>query len=413
MTNNRSTLEVLHDAKRLAALAETGLLDALPQASLDRFTRIASRSIGAPVALVSLVDDRRQFFSSLVGLPEPWATARETPLSHSFCKHVVASGDALIVEDARTDERVLGNLAIPDLGVLAYAGQPIRTGDDHVLGSFCVVDSRPRVWTERELEILTDLRDAVIAEIELRRQAARHERSEEALGRVNLAILETNSALKLSTRQTIHDLRSPLSVISQGVELLRHHVAVRQFPEMGRTLERVHRNTAHAVALVADLEAAGQPRAPEAATSDLAALTRDVAHDLHTPPGRTVRVTVPPAAVPVVLAGAEARRCLENLLTNALRFARSTVDVTLHSLGSEAHLAVADDGPGLPDERACAQVWDRGVRLHVAEGLSGSGLGLSIVREIVERAGGRVTAGSCSLGGAKFTLIVPVAPVVP
>ena len=71
------------------------LLDTPPEEAFDRLTRLAARLLGAPVALVTLADDRRVFFKSAVGLPEPWASRRSTPLSYSFCRHVIATGQPL------------------------------------------------------------------------------------------------------------------------------------------------------------------------------------------------------------------------------------------------------------------------------------------------------------------------------
>jgi PAS domain S-box-containing protein len=124
------------------------------------------------VSLVSLVDESRQFFKSHVGLAEPWASRRETPLLHSFCRHVAASGEPLVIEDARENPLVRDNPAIPDLGVVAYAGVPLITSGGHVLGSFCVIDAQPRRWTEEEVGVLRDLAESVMAEIELRLAAA-------------------------------------------------------------------------------------------------------------------------------------------------------------------------------------------------------------------------------------------------
>ncbi len=159
----------LADPSRLEALRLTRLMDSLADPSFDRLTRLASRLLGTPVALVSLVDDCRQFFKSAVGLPEPWASTRQTPLSHSFCQYVVASGQPLIVADARLDELVRENRAIPDLGVIAYLGIPLATSDGDILGSFCAIDVRPRHWTTDEIETMTDLAASVATEIELRR----------------------------------------------------------------------------------------------------------------------------------------------------------------------------------------------------------------------------------------------------
>ena len=165
-----------NDAERLAALRDADLLDTPAEEAFDRFTRLASRLLRVPVALVSLVDADRQFFKSAVGLPEPWATWRQTPLSHSFCRHVVAAGRPLVVEDARRHPLLHDNLAIRDLGVIAYAGVPLAVAGGGVLGSFCAIDTQPRAWSADELSILEDLTASVVAEIELRRAARRAER---------------------------------------------------------------------------------------------------------------------------------------------------------------------------------------------------------------------------------------------
>lgn len=165
------TPSTLTDPERLRILRATGLLNPDPKPTLQRLTRLASRFIGAPVSLVSLVDEDRQVFAASVGLEEPWKSRGETPLSHSFCQHVVTSGDALVVTDARRDPRVAENLAIDDLGVEAYAGVPLETSEGHRLGSFCVIDGRPRTWTDEEVEVLRDLAQAAMTEIELRATA--------------------------------------------------------------------------------------------------------------------------------------------------------------------------------------------------------------------------------------------------
>ena len=163
---------MLDDPTRLAALRRASLLDTVAEEGFDRLTRLATTVLGVPVSLVSLVDADRQFFKSAVGLAEPWASARQTPLSHSFCRHVVATGQPLVVEDARADPLFRDNLAVPDLGVVAYAGIPLVTSAGQTLGTFCAIDHHPRVWSERDLAILRDLAGAAMTEIELRTAVA-------------------------------------------------------------------------------------------------------------------------------------------------------------------------------------------------------------------------------------------------
>ncbi len=122
-----------------------------------------------PVALVSLVDGDRQFFKSQCGLSEPLASARQTPLANSFCKHAVGSREALVVPDARRDPVFEHNPSISEHGVVAYAGIPLITSEGHALGTFCVVDGEPHDWTEEEIGILRVLATSAMSEIELRR----------------------------------------------------------------------------------------------------------------------------------------------------------------------------------------------------------------------------------------------------
>jgi GAF domain-containing protein len=161
-------LRVVRNISRLAALQRTGLLDSPPEAAFDRLTNLATKIIRAPVALVSLVDSDRQFFKSATGLAEPWRSRRGTPLTHSVCKHVVATARELVVNDARAHPLLCGNMAIQDLGIVAYAGAPLVTTDGHALGSLCVVDTKPREWTDGDLDILRDLAAIAMREIEVR-----------------------------------------------------------------------------------------------------------------------------------------------------------------------------------------------------------------------------------------------------
>lgn len=161
----------VNDPGRLRALAESGLPDSDPEPEFDRLTRLAAKLLRAPTALVSLVDDRRQFFKSAVGLGEPWATLRETPLSHSFCQHAVASREPLVVADARRHPVLKDNLAVSELDVIAYAGVPLVTADAQALGALCVIEGRVREWTAEELELLHELAASAVAEIELRKAA--------------------------------------------------------------------------------------------------------------------------------------------------------------------------------------------------------------------------------------------------
>ncbi len=150
--------------------ADLGLVDGPESPEFDALTRLAMRLIDVPVALVSIVEEDRdrQFFTSQQGLPEPWAAQRQTPLSHSFCQHVKASGAPLVVPSSRDHPLVCENLAIRDLNVQAYLGMPVFDADGRPLGALCVIDGKPRHWSDEDKELLAGVADCVSSEIKLR-----------------------------------------------------------------------------------------------------------------------------------------------------------------------------------------------------------------------------------------------------
>lgn len=155
------------DPARLEALQQLGILSDEGSTPLDHLTAAAKEALKVPIALLTLIDAERQFFKCQVGLPEPWATSRQTPFTHSFCRHVVDLGEPLVIEDAREHPILRTNLAIKDLKVIAYAGVPLITTDGFALGTFSVIDHQPRRWTQREIEILQAFAVGVMASLEL------------------------------------------------------------------------------------------------------------------------------------------------------------------------------------------------------------------------------------------------------
>lgn len=186
---------------------------------MEYFAQQVRDLLRVPVALVSLVQADRQVFPGQCGLAQPWASARETPLSHSFCRHVVASGEPLVVEDVRDDPVLRDNLAIDDLGVVGYAGMPLTDANGTVLGSLCAMDTEPHAWTDAELTALRDTARACATELRLR--LARHDAQ---LERVRAKELQDQLAQSLLRSQLLLTASQALSDIASVVEL-RNQVA--------------------------------------------------------------------------------------------------------------------------------------------------------------------------------------------
>jgi PAS domain S-box-containing protein len=153
----------LHDPDRLAAVRATGLLDTPPETEFDRLTRIAARLFGTPISLLTLVEANRQFFKSSVGTP-----VRETNIDSSLCRFVAVRNAPLILTDAAADPRFATHLAHTELGIRSYLGIPVRSRRGHVVGSFCVADRAPRLWTDDDMSILKDLAAEAEAEVQRR-----------------------------------------------------------------------------------------------------------------------------------------------------------------------------------------------------------------------------------------------------
>jgi len=155
------------EERRLQALGELKLLDTRPEERFDRITRVAAAMFNVPIALVTLVDRNRQWFKSRVGMD-----AQETPRDASFCAHAVEAKADVIVPDTFLDERFADHPAVTGSGhIRFYAGAPLTLHDGQCIGALCIADRRPRDLRSSEVQVLHDLRDLVVAQLELARPA--------------------------------------------------------------------------------------------------------------------------------------------------------------------------------------------------------------------------------------------------
>ncbi|WP_375504289.1 SpoIIE family protein phosphatase [uncultured Jatrophihabitans sp.] len=165
----RSEVPRIDDPARLAAVAATGLLDTDPEPAFDDLTSLACKLLNAPFAFLTLMDSRRSFWKSRIGLQPDGPV--QNAVHESFCQYVVASGEPLIEGDTATNPLTAANPSIVAMGVRAWAGFPLISPDGHALGSFCVVDTRIRQWSDADVEVLRVLSGAAARELALRSAA--------------------------------------------------------------------------------------------------------------------------------------------------------------------------------------------------------------------------------------------------
>jgi signal transduction histidine kinase len=401
---------VIEDESRVGAvrrvLATHGGMDDV----LDRLTGLCSKTIGVPVAAVSFVDRDRQVFKASIGVPEPWNTVKQMPLRYSICKHAVGAGKPLIVRDTWRHAVVGRNPSVSELGVRAYAGMPLITREGHALGTFNVVDMRPRDWSKRELEALSELTAMALIEIDqhlateaaAQTSAASERRLEEAL-----RARDENLAM------TVHDLRNYLNVISLGIQLIEESGECESDP-CARDVARVLASARQMDRLIEDLlDVSRQERGqfvlrPERVR--VAALIRE-SIELQQPAAEGHGLALVGAAADSaeeVLGDRERlHRVLANLIGNAIKFtpAGGTITVGAERDGDATRFAVADTGPGI-DKDDLPHVFDRFWQSN-GHNVPGAGLGLAIAKGIVEAHGGRIWVESLRGRGATFRFTVP------
>lgn len=151
----------IDENRRLAALRGSGILDTPPEERFDRITRIAKRLFDVPIALVSLVDEHRQWFKSRQGLE-----AQETPRDISFCGHAILSPEVLVIADARDDQRFRDNpLVTGPPNIRFYAGCPLALSNGEIIGTLCIIDRVPRTFDGEDEAVLRDLAKVVEREL--------------------------------------------------------------------------------------------------------------------------------------------------------------------------------------------------------------------------------------------------------
>lgn len=399
---------------RLEALADSQLLDSLPEESYDRFTRLACCILNAEISLISLVAETRQFFKSEYGLGEPLRTTRENPISYSFCRFVVEGGEPFVVEDAVRDPRVSLHPAVTEMGIAAYLGMPIFSPDGCILGSLCAVGTSPRTWSALDLQNLSDLAAAVCREIELSEQTAAFQNT--------LKGLENRSQLlERDLRSTVHDLRTPVGAISSCLELISHGEDTRS-QETEELLEICQESTTSLLDMLQQLLVTGQLKAAQGQMLNIGSISaslvlRRVARVTRTMANEAkvrLDLTWPDELIHLMVDERLIERVFLNLVTNAIKFSPAGGSIRIRMDREDSagrplcRITVIDEGPGVPHAEK-QHIFEEFATGSVPgnHGPASFGIGLAFCKTVVSSHGGQIGVNDVPAGGSAFYCILP------
>ncbi|MES2785541.1 MAG: HAMP domain-containing sensor histidine kinase [Pseudomonadota bacterium] len=389
---------------RLAAVQQTRLLDSPPDEAFDSLSRLATRLLDVPVAFFSVVAADRDFYKSQHGFGPPLSEERQLG-GRTFCHYALAGEDPLVIDDTHSHEVWRAVPTVASLGVRAYIGIPISL-DGQVIGSFCVLDMKPRAWTDDEIETLRQLGASAARELALRH----------ALTAARLEAAKAN-ALALAREEVVavvaHDLRTPLQVLSLGTQVVQRALLGQQESTTARMIKAVDALRAMADSLLST-NALLTPAAQALAPFDIAELARD-AINMMTPIAEraSIRVVAGPLPSAIVrLDYAQMVRVLGNLIGNAIKYspAGCEVSVSVEKAGSSLTLEVRDNGKGMTAQEQ-SQAFERG--WQGAEGMArgdGAGLGLAIARTLVEQHDGAIAITGAPGVGTTVTITLSCDP---
>ncbi len=417
-----------NEPERLAALQRYDILDTLPEQEFDDLTQLAAAISGSLIALISLVDQDRQWFKSKVGIE-----ATETPRDISFCGHVVMNEETLIVSDATQDDRFADNpLVAGELGIRFYVGTPLVTSDNYVLGTLCVIDRYPRTLTPEQLTQLESLSRLVISQLELRL-------TDTKLTKINQQLAISNQQLLRATRlkdeflaNMSHELRTPLNAILGMTEGLEDEVFGEINPQQLNALQVIDSSGSHLLELINDILnlakiEAGQITLEYTSVSVEHLCQSSLAFIKHQAIKKQIQLEVKlPTNLPDIMVDERRiRQVLINILNNAIKFTPEGGQITLEVIPdfsvlppypqqSILKISITDTGIGISSENI-QKVFQPFVQIDSAlnRQYSGTGLGLALVQQIVELNGGKVWLTSEWGMGICFSIELPWVSEVP
>jgi signal transduction histidine kinase len=386
-----------NENERLKALKSYSILDTLPETDYDDLTSIAAEICGTPIALISLIDEERQWFKSHHGVD-----ATETPKEYAFCAHAINDIDnTFIIPDSRKDERFHDNpLVTNEPNVIFYAGVPLVNSQKLALGTLCVIDHTPKQLSPSQIKSLRALANQVINLLELRK-------NKDLLEKSILKLEERNLGLERFAYVAAHDLKSPLIGIS-GISQLFTEKYSSSIDQNGKDMLKMMINATDKLRKLVDglLEYSKSESVlnENKALINIEALLKEINSLFSSCNNLELRLNT---NIREIFANRTAiDQILINLVTNAIKYNdKDKIEITVGFFETETHYEcfVEDNGTGIEPSKfeKIFQIFEVGVSKD-RFGITGNGIGLATVKRIIEKMGGSIEVQSEINKGSKF-----------
>ena len=374
------------EIKRLEALKGYSILDTMAEEEYDDITYLASQICGTPISLISLIDDKRQWFKSHHGLD-----ATETPKEFAFCAHAINDkNNIFIIPDSRKDERFYDNpLVTDDPHVIFYAGIPLTNKAGFALGTLCVIDNEPNSLDEFQIKALKALSNQIIALFELRKMTVELETKAKE-------IEARNDVLKKFAGNAAHDIKSPLATIVMVTDLFSHQYTDRLDEQGLELIEMINSSALNLTNFIDGILRYSQNSSLLAEDKNSVNIQESLNDliQLIDPMGE-VKFTFNSQCESTIFTNKVALdQIFLNLLVNAVKYndkEEVQISILVEELKDFMKFNIIDNGPGVKaeDQQRIFQIFETTTNIDKS-GVKGTGIGLATVKSLVEGLGGTI-----------------------
>ncbi len=391
----------LNEKERLAALREYQILDTETEPEFDEITDLASEICQAPISMITLIDEERQWIKSTANLP-----VREMPRRTAFCAHAILFPlDPFVVSDMRKDERFKDHpFVIGEPHIVFFAGIPLTNPEGFALGTLCVLDKKPRILSDSQLRALKILATQVIHLLELRKANFR-------LKSLKSILEARNEELQQFAFVISHDIKSPLASIVLSGEMLRENFGDNIDEDNDQLLKVLSRSSLKIRNLVDGVLAyyRSESALSEGAESfELQPFLVSIAEMFRT--NNAIDIQLPDETLSIFMNKTALEQILVNLVQNAIKYNdkdKPGIQIRFSEDDTHYYFSVTDNGRGISPEEE-KKIFELFTTLGQRDRFDtqGSGIGLSTVKKLVEKLSGTISLKSVPGEGSEFSFSI-------